>query len=127
MVDADADPAVIVGDVVDAVGHRPAEFRDAEIVHADLLRLALGLPFAAAVLEIADQLLLLGVDRDHRLAGRRGRFHLIVDVAELRIAIRMACPLAGLAVGLQAVAHLPQQIGHDVVADAMTKLAKPGR
>ena len=39
MVDADADPALVGADVVDAVGHGPAQFRDDEVVHAHLLGL----------------------------------------------------------------------------------------
>jgi hypothetical protein len=69
-------------------------------VHPDLLGLALWPVFTAAILEIADQLLLLGIDRDRRLACRQCLFHLIVDVAKLRIAVGMVRPLAGLAVGL---------------------------
>ena len=61
-----------------------------EVVRADLdsgspLRRAL----AADVLEVADQLLLLGVDRDHRLACRERRLRRSVDVAELRVAVGM--------------------------------------
>jgi hypothetical protein len=55
---------------------------------------------SAAVLEVADQLLLLGVDRDDGLACGLGRNHLRVDVLELRIAIGMARALKGLAVDL---------------------------
>ena len=54
----------------------------------------------AAVLEVADQLLLLGVDRDDGLGRRLGRNHLGVDVLELRIAIGMARALKCLAVDL---------------------------
>ena len=127
VVDADAHPAGIVGDVVDAVGRRPAELRDHKVVHPHRLGLALGAVLTAAILEIADQFLLLGVDRDRRLARRQRRLHLIVEVTELRVAVGMAGSFAGLAVGLQAVAHLAQQIGHDVMADAMAKPVQPGR
>jgi hypothetical protein len=44
----------------------------------------------AAVPEVADQLLLLRVDGDQRLAGRLRRLHLRVDVLELRVSIGMA-------------------------------------
>ena len=68
-VDADTDPAVVGGDVVDPIGRGLAEFGDDEVMHPHRLGLALGAQFAAAILEVADQLLLLGVDRDRRLAG----------------------------------------------------------
>jgi hypothetical protein len=41
------------------------------------------------------------------------------DVFELRIAVERMAALTGLAVALQAVIELPQQIGHHVAADAM--------
>ena len=39
----------------------------------------------------------------------------------------MVRPLEGLAIGLQAIAQLSQQIGHHIMADAMTEPVKPGR
>ena len=96
-------------------------------MHAHRLRLPHRTVFTTAILEIADQLLLLGVDGDRRLARRQRLLHLIVDIAELRIAVGMVRPLEGLAIGLQAIAQLSQQIGHHIMADAMTEPVKPGR
>ncbi len=86
---------------------------------------ALGTPFPPAVLEIADQLLLLAVDRDDRLlilqcleAGR-------VDPPELQITIGMLVPLPGLHVRLQAVPQRPQQLRDRHVLDPMPELAQP--
>ena len=101
MVDADAHPADVAGDIVDAIGRRPAEFGDDKIMHANFLGRALRPPFASGVLEVADQFLLLGIDRYRRLTRRKRFFHPIVDVAELRIAIGMVRSFTGLAVGLQ--------------------------
>jgi hypothetical protein len=42
---------------------------------------------APGILEVADEFLLLGVDRDRRVACGKRRLHAIVDVAELGIAI----------------------------------------
>src|SRR4051812_21126768 len=67
VVDADADPTGIGGEIVDAIGHRPTEFLDQEVMHADLLGIATRPPLPAGVLEVSDQFLLLGVHRDHRL------------------------------------------------------------
>jgi hypothetical protein len=64
VVDADADPGAVVRDVVDAVGVRAAERGNHEVVDADVLGLALRAPFLAAVLEVADDLLLFRIDRD---------------------------------------------------------------
>jgi hypothetical protein len=96
-------------------------------VHPHRLGLALGAPFASAVLEIPtgqarglkahDQFLLLGVDRDGRLAGRLKAAHLGIDVFELGIAIGVAGPFARLAVGLKREAEMPQQPADQLMAD----------
>src|SRR5271166_304417 len=70
VIDPNAHPALIGSDIVDPVGRHLAEFRIDEIMDANLLGISLGLPFPAAVLEVPDQFLLLGVDRNHRIAGR---------------------------------------------------------
>src|SRR4051812_12790887 len=62
VIDPNADPPLIGGDIVDAVGRDLAEVRINEIIDANFLRLYFWLPFLATVLEIADQFLLLGVD-----------------------------------------------------------------
>src|SRR3954463_11680832 len=70
---------------------------------------ALGAQLTAAVLEVSDELFLLRVDRDRRLAGGLPGLHPRVDVFELGVAVGVACALAGLAVGLQAEAEPAQQ------------------
>ena len=109
VIDADADPALVGGDVVDAVGNGPAVGRDHEVVHAHFLGLALGAQLPAGVPEIANQLLFLGVDRDRRLAGPPEAADAGVDVLELGVAVGMLAALAGLGVGLQAEAQVLQQ------------------
>src|SRR5271166_6112412 len=61
------------------------------------------LPLLARILVIADQFLLLGVHRDHRLAPPLQRADLAVDVLELGVAVRVVLTLQRLAVGLEAV------------------------
>src|SRR5271166_5466761 len=78
--DAEIDPSDVVGNVIDAVGHRLAQTRDREIVHPDRLRLTLRSQLPPAILEVSDKLLLLCVDGDHWLAGSLERLHLGVDV-----------------------------------------------
>jgi hypothetical protein len=75
-------------------------------------------------LVLADELLLLGVDADRRpvLLDRGG--HLVVDVAKLRVTVRMLGALLGLAVGLQAVAELVQQPRDGAIADLVTQSAQ---
>jgi hypothetical protein len=74
-------------------------------------------PLAALVLVIADQFLFLRVHGNDGLACPQSAFDGAVDMPELRVAIGMIVPLLGLAVALQAVATLPQQLGDFGVAD----------
>ena len=83
------------------------------------LRLALRTPFPTAVAVSADQLLLLRVDRGHRLAQALKRPHATGDAPELRIPIRMLAAFERLAVGLQAIAQFVQQPVHRALADPM--------
>src|SRR3954454_18374817 len=72
VIDPNTYPTLIGCDIVDAVGCDLAEFRINEIIDANFLGLALWLPFLAAVLEIADQFLLLGVCALRRCTGSVG-------------------------------------------------------
>ena len=125
-VDADTHPPGIVGNVVDPVGRRPPELRDDEVVHTHRLGLTLRTVLTTAILEIADQLLLLGIDRDRRLPRGQRLLHLSIDVPKLGIAVGMVRPLAGLAIGLEAVSQIAQKIGHHIVTNTMAKFTKPG-
>ena len=80
--------------------HHLAQLLVLEVVHVHVQRVAFGPIIRAAVLEVADQLLLLGVNRDDGLARGLGRNDLRVDVLELCIAIGMARALECLAVDL---------------------------
>ena len=66
---------------------------------------ALGLPLPALVGQVADHLLLLGVHADHRLARPQVLLGLLVEVAELAVAVGMLGALDLLGGGLQRVAH----------------------
>jgi len=123
VVDAHAHPAGVAGDIVDPIGNRPTQFGDDKIVHANVLGRTLRPPFASGVLEVADEFLLLGVDRDRRLPRRERFFHPIVDVVELGVAIGIVRPLACLAVGLQTVIELVQQFADQRAADPVAHVA----
>jgi hypothetical protein len=71
----------------------------AQRLHRD--RLAPQAPLPAGVLVLADQFLLLGVHPDHRVPGRLLLLGLLVDVAELRVAVRVLRALDRLGVALQ--------------------------
>ncbi len=64
------------------------QFRDDEVMNADFLRRALRSPLAPGVFEVADQLLLLGVDGDRRFAQSQRFLDAIVDGAKLRVAAK---------------------------------------
>jgi hypothetical protein len=119
MINADADPAFVATDVVDAVRNCLAYFAVDEVMRLDAFRLAFGLPLASTVLVITDQFLLIGIDGDHRLIGGEKCVGLGVDVFELRVAIGVLRALTNLGVGLQAVAKLSQQSAHTGFAHGM--------
>src|SRR4051794_12247380 len=89
VIDPNADPTLIGGDIVDAVGRDLAEVRINEIIDANFLRLSFWLPFLATVLEIADQFLLLGVDGNHRITNRLILRRPASDLGELGVPVRM--------------------------------------
>jgi hypothetical protein len=109
MVDTDTHPPGICGKIIDAIGHRSAEFFDQEVVHPDLFRAPLRPILAAIVAKVTDQFFLLGVDRDGWLLFGQSGSHLRVDMGELRIPVGMAVALLSLAVCLQAVARCIEQ------------------
>ena len=91
-------------------------------MHVDRQRVALGAQLTPAVLELADELLLLGVDRDDRLSGLQTRLDDCVEIAELSVAVGVLGALLGLGVGLQAEAQAAQQIADHRAVGAMPAL-----
>src|SRR5208337_1178453 len=86
--------------------------------------IALWPPFSAAVLEIADQFFLLGVDGDHRIAGRLVLCGHAGDVVELGITISMLPAFPRLAGRLQAVVELCQKVTNAPLADLMPQFGQ---
>ena len=97
MGDPDTDPAAVVGDIVDAVGDRLAQFLVLEVMDVDPPGMSLRAPLRAGVLIVADQLLLFGVDGNYRLISRLELENAGIDMVELGIPIRMATPSLALA------------------------------
>src|SRR5258708_6114802 len=119
MIDADADPALIVGHVVDTVGNGLAQLLVLEIMDANLLGSTLGPPCLARILEISQQFLLFRVDRHHRLAAFLYAPDLLADVFELGVTVGVVLAFAGLAVGLQTVTRRIEQPADRAVANRM--------
>src|SRR5262249_52668894 len=118
-------------EVVDSVRDRLALGEVGEVVRVDLHGFAARLPLSAGVLEGADELLLLGVDRDRGLAVALELPDFACDVAELCVAIGVVGTLGGLAVGLEAEVELAQESADRETADRVTArpqlLREPGR
>ncbi len=87
-------------------------------VHA--LRLAHRTIIGSAVLEVADQLLFLGVDGDHGLLLRLRRHDFRVDVFELGVVVGMFGAFLPLAIGLAREPELHQLLAHRIGADRMS-------
>ncbi len=122
IVNADIHPTRVGGKIINSVRHGAAEVIDQKIVHAHVLRLALGSPFPTGVLEIADQFLLLRVHGDHRLVLGQGRLNRVVDEMELGVAVGIVGALERLAIGLQGELLFLQQFANHRVADLVAEL-----
>ncbi|RPK84534.1 hypothetical protein EES46_24045 [Streptomyces sp. ADI98-10] len=127
VVGADIDPAGVRRQVVDAVRDGLAQQRIGEVVDADRHRIACGPPGTASVVEVADQLSLLGVHADHRLAGIPVITCLLVEIPELGIPVGMLAALERLGIGLQPEPLLPQQTGDSVRTDPVALTGQLGR
>src|SRR6266536_1304022 len=103
VVDSDTDPAFIAAQIVHAVGNRfpMPGIADDEVVHADALGFALLPPRAAAILEIAHQLLLLRIHGDGRVSLPLRPLHGRRDIPKLRVPIRMLAAFPRLDIALQ--------------------------
>ena len=101
VIDPDADPTGVVGEVVYAVGNRLAQILVGKIVDVDLLRDSFGFAFLACVLEFSDQFLLLRINRDDGLILSPHGERPFVDMLELGIPIRMVRSFPRLPIGLQ--------------------------
>src|ERR1700736_5370668 len=119
MIDSYADPSGVARQIVHPVRRSPPQFRYYEIMHANLFRIPLRPPLPPSVFELSQQFLLLGVNRYHRLAEGDVAPNFVINVLELGIAVRMRISLLGLAVGLQAVTQLMQQLRDYWIAHLM--------
>jgi len=120
VVDADAHPARVAGEVVHPVGDGLAVLLDDEVVNLDRLGAAFGPPLSAGILEVADEFLLLGVHGDDRLPLALKRQDRSVDVPKLRIPVRVAATFLGLLVALQCVPGVPQNVCQGAEANVMS-------
>src|SRR4029077_8433357 len=100
MVNADADPTFIIGQVEDAIGNCFTQGRILKVVHTHLFRLALRSPFPARILEISHQFLLFRVYRHHGLSAFLQAAYLGADVLDWGMAAELPGPCVCLTVCL---------------------------
>ena len=125
VVGAHADPGLVGGQVVDAVRARAAERSG---IRKSCMRTSSGSPVGRSSLPplrngptssfFFVSTLITGSPRESC------SWTALVDVAELGVAVGVARALERLAVGLQAVAHLLEQLGHGLVADRVAQAAE---
>jgi hypothetical protein len=72
-------------------------------MNINLHRLPFRLPFLPRISVVSDHFLLLAIDRDDRPTPSQERLTLALDLAKLRIPIRMLFPLFGLGIASQTV------------------------
>ena len=119
VIDSYADPALVSAQVVDSIRNGFAPVGNHKVVDTNGLRRSLRPPFPATILEIANQFLLLRIDRDDRLRLIQALAHLRIEVEELLRAIWVPRALQCLAVGLQAETALVQQLCNQAMAGRM--------
>jgi len=124
MVGADVDETRVASDVVDTVGVSSRDLGPGEVVTLDVQRLLGRQPLLALVFVVTEDLLLLRVDRDDRQALAQILLDLGADVPELGIPVRMIRARLGLAIALQAVVLIVQQLRHLHVTDRMVTRAQ---
>jgi TolB-like protein len=98
--DPDADEAGIGGHIVHPIGHDLAELLILEVVDVHAQWGAFRTIIGSAILEVANQLLLLGVDGDDGLLLSLRRNDFRVDIFELGVAVGMLGAFIRLAIGL---------------------------
>ena len=86
----------------------------------DACRFACWLPGLPGVLQVSNDLLLFRVDADHGLARAQVLHDLRVQMGELGVTVGVLGALVLLGVGLQAVAHLVQELADGDVADRIS-------
>src|SRR4051794_17516026 len=114
-------PAIVLP-IIDPVWHGSTNGILRKIMRID--HLSLLTPDLASVLEVPNQLFLLGVDADHRLVGRLMHRSLSQDLLKLLVSLRMLLTRRLFDVGAQAVALLTEQAANNWLADKMTSLVQ---
>lgn len=127
VVGADIHESGVASQVVDAIRIRAGHRGRGKIMHGHLHRRLGPAPLLARILVVAEEFLLLRIDRDHGALRPQRLPDLAVDEPKLRIAVRVVRAFLRLSVRLQAVLHAPQQLGNRLVTDRMPVRRQFGR
>lgn len=117
MIHPDRHPTGVSREVVHPVGDGFPLFGDQEVVDPNRLGIPFGTPGSPSILEASDELFLLRIHGDHRLPLGLESTNLVVDVAELRIAVGVVGSLAHLPICLETVARMREKVRHELAAD----------
>ena len=93
VIDPHTHPAVIMGRIVHAIRTNLAQCLIRKIVRLDAFWLPRGLRVPAPIGKRAHEFLLLRINGNDRLSRTLKHFHTAIDIAKLRIAVRMRRPL----------------------------------
>src|ERR1051326_8240078 len=110
VVNPNAHPARVSSKIVHTIGNRLSLRGNDEVVDSDRLRVPLGTPCFSWVFEVPHQLLLLGINRDHRLRPSLKSPNRRVDVPKLGVAIWVLRAFTGLPIRLKAIAFGVQEV-----------------
>ena len=113
-------PTGVLPRIIHPIWSYLAKRGELKIMDTDSLRVALGSKLPSIIFERPDKLLLSRIDRNDKLVGGLKFLDLLLNMLKLGIAVRMRTPLKHLAVGLQAVAHLVEELGYHAVAGLMS-------
>ena len=119
LVDADTDEALVLRDVVDAVGDGLTEFLVDEVMALHVFGCAFGGPLLASILVVPDKFFLLRVDADDRVPAFLECRCCLVDVEELRVTVGVGGTFLCLPIPLQAVLLRLEFFRHRHVAHLM--------
>ena len=101
MIGSDIDEAHVASDVVDAVGISSGHTGTRKVMALNMGGVLDRQPLLTLVFVLADELFLLGIDRNDRKALSQIELYLDADVLKLRIAIGMIGTFFSLAIALQ--------------------------
>src|SRR5258708_16834731 len=125
MVNAHVHKALVLHQIIDAIGHSLPISKREVIIHIDRRLFPFGLPLLPIVLKGPDQFFLLAIHRDDRIACCFKLLTLLLDMSKLGITVLMAPALNGFLVRAQRETHRVQSLADSGFTQLMP-LARDG-